>query len=276
MTRGSRRSQAPLRAPRPRKRFGQHFLEAAWVDKVVRAIDPKPDETFIEIGPGRGALTRPLAARAKAVVAYEIDRELAAGLEAARPPNVSVVKGDFLDAALPTRDSVRIAGNLPYNVGSPILFKLVDWYRDGLPIVDATLMLQREVADRLSAAAGTREYGVLTVLIGRYASVERLLFLPPGAFRPLPKVQSAVVRLRFRAPDARADDEDLLERVVKAAFTRRRKTITNALAAFSSARLSAADALSGAGIDPVRRPETLTVADWVRLANVYASSRAVL
>jgi len=275
----SLRALHPLRAPRPRKRFGQHFLEAGWVAKVIRAIDPKPDETFIEIGPGRGALTRPLAARAKAVVAYEIDRELAAGLEAARPPNVSVVTGDFLDAALPTRDSrcstldsVRVAGNLPYNVGSPMLFKLVDWYRGGLPIVDATLMLQREVADRLSAAPGTREYGVLTVLVGRYASVERLLILPPGAFRPAPNVQSAVVRLRFRAPDARADDEDLLERIVKAAFTRRRKTIANALAAFSSARLSAADALSGAGIDPVRRPETLTLSDWVTLANVYASS----
>jgi 16S rRNA (adenine1518-N6/adenine1519-N6)-dimethyltransferase len=260
-----------------RKRFGQHFLEPAWVDKVVRAIDPKAADTFIEIGPGRGALTRPLAARAKSVIAYEIDRDLAAALRAARLPNVTLVEGDFLEAAESTVDSrgsaaaLRVAGNLPYNVASPILFKLVDWYRAGLPIVNATLMLQREVADRLTAAAGTREYGVLTVLIGRHASAERLLTLPPGAFRPSPKVQSAVVRLRFHPPDPPAHDEDLLEQIVKAAFTHRRKTIANALAALAATGPSAAGALSRAGIEATRRPETLTIAEWARLADVYAS-----
>jgi 16S rRNA (adenine1518-N6/adenine1519-N6)-dimethyltransferase len=137
-------------------------------------------------------------------------------------------------------------------------------------------MLQREVADRLTASPGTREYGVLTVLIGRHASVERLLILPPGAFRPAPKVQSAVVRLRFHAPDPAAGDENLLEEVVKAAFTRRRKTLANALAAFASAPLSAAEALSRAGIDAARRPETVSFGEWVRLADVYGSTGAVL
>ena len=153
---------------RARKRFGQHFLEPAWVDKVIRAIDPQPDETFVEIGPGRGALTRPLAARAKSVVAYEIDRDLAADLRSAAIPNLTVVETDFL--ALqgltlepepepepeprtpnpePQTPSVRVAGNLPYNVASPILFKLAERYAAGTPIADATLMLQREVADRL-------------------------------------------------------------------------------------------------------------------------------
>jgi 16S rRNA (adenine1518-N6/adenine1519-N6)-dimethyltransferase len=272
-----------LRSPRllSRKRFGQHFLEPAWVDKVIRAIDPKPDETFLEIGPGRGALTRPLAARAKAVIAYEIDRDLAGALRATAASNLTVLEGDFLESARPAvaedAGRVRVAGNLPYNAASPILFKLVDWYRAGLMVGDATLMLQREVADRLAAAAGTREYGVLTVLIGRHASIDRLLLLPPGAFRPAPKVQSAIVRLRFHAPDPAADDEELLEEVVKAAFTRRRKTMPNALAALSAGiPLSADTALARAGIDAARRPETLTFAEWVRLVNAYASARAVL
>jgi 16S rRNA (adenine1518-N6/adenine1519-N6)-dimethyltransferase len=275
--RRSRRSTGGAKATgerplRPRRRFGQHFLEPAWVDKVVRVIDPKADETFIEIGPGRGALTRPLAARATAVLAYEIDRDLAAALRSTAPSNVSVIEGDFLDAEPPLGRPMRVAGNLPYNVGAPILFKLVAWYRLGQPLVDATLMLQREVSDRLTASPGTREYGVLTVLVGRHASVERLLNLPPGAFRPVPKIQSAVVRLRFHAPDPAADDENLLEEVVKAAFTRRRKTLANALAAFVSAPLSASEALSRAAIDAARRPETLSSSEWVRLANVYRSA----
>jgi len=282
----SPRSLDPRPPLRPRKRFGQHFLEPAWVDKVVRAIDPKADETFLEIGPGRGALTLPLAARAKAVTAYEIDRDLADALETGRPPNVTVVTGDFLVAPLPPVETgraspartnlVRVVGNLPYNVASPILFKLVDCYRAGLPIGDATLMLQREVADRLSAEPGTHEYGVLTILIGRHASVERLLTLPPGAFRPAPKVQSAVVRLQFHAPAPPQVDEERFAALVKSAFTRRRKTMTNALLAFAGGPLRPADALHRAGLDGGRRPETLTLAEWVRLAGVYAQSGAVL
>src|SRR5437870_9016290 len=118
---------------RARRRFGQHFLEPAWVDKVIRAIDPKPDDAFIEIGPGRGALTRPLAASARAVFAYEIDRDLAADLRARAPANVTVVEGDFLTASLADFDKIRIAGNLPYNVGSPILFRLSELYLAGIP-----------------------------------------------------------------------------------------------------------------------------------------------
>jgi len=285
------RSPRSLRSPRlvSRKRFGQHFLEPAWVEKLIRAIDPRPDEAFLEIGPGRGALTLPLAARAKSVVAFEIDRDLAPALAAIAPPNVEVVEGDFLDvplsrlsrlSRLSTLDSrlsttrLRAVGNLPYNVGSPILFKLVDWYRSGLPLADATVMLQREVADRLTAAVGTRDYGVLTILVGHRASAERLLTLPPGAFRPAPKVHSAVVRLRFHPPEPEAQDETLLASVVKAAFTRRRKTLANALLALPGAAHQPADALRRAGLDGGRRPETLTIAEWVRLADVYPSSSA--
>src|SRR5580765_2341724 len=130
-----------------RKRFGQHFLEPAWVVKVIDAIAPGPGDRFFEIGPGRGALTRPLAARSAAVTAFEIDRDLAADLRSSAPANVTVVEGDFLDACPGTSEAngaaaVRVAGNLPYNVASPILFKLIDMFDAGLLITDATVMVQ--------------------------------------------------------------------------------------------------------------------------------------
>ena len=244
---------------RARKRFGQHFLEAAWVDKLIRAIDPQPDQTFIESGPGRGALTRPLAARGKQVIAYEIDRDLAQQLRESAMPNVAVVEGDFLEAffsdrrSLPTHHGVpnhpgfanpqspipnhlRVAGNLPYNVASPIMFRLVDAFLAGEPLVDATLMLQLEVAERLVAPPGTKEYGVLSVLIRHCADVDLVLKLPPGAFRPPPKVRSAVVRLRFHPPNPPVRDRNLFVELVRTAFTQRRKTLANALRTWGQTR----------------------------------------
>jgi 16S rRNA (adenine1518-N6/adenine1519-N6)-dimethyltransferase len=260
---------------RARKRFGQHFLEPAWADKVLRAIDPNADEVFVEIGPGPGVLTRRLAPRARAVIAYEIDRDLAAALEESGFPNVGVIEGDFLDAQISldtepaARSALRAAGNLPYNVASPILFKLVDLYHGGVRFSDATVMLQREVADRLVAKPGTKEYGVLSVLIQHSAAVERLMTLPSGAFRPPPKVQSALVRLRFHAPDPPVRDAAVFEALVQAVFTRRRKTLSNALLAFPPAvRLSPSAALASADLDGRRRPETLSVAEFARLADV--------
>jgi 16S rRNA (adenine1518-N6/adenine1519-N6)-dimethyltransferase len=244
----------------------------------VRAIGPSRDDVVIEIGPGRGAITELLAAAAARVVAFEIDRQLAAALRAAGLRNVAVVEGDFLrqDPAairavvgLPARaGSVRVAGNLPYNVASPILFKLVALVDAGLPIADATVMLQREVADRLVAPPGTKEYGVLTVLIGHRAGVDRLLTLPPGAFRPQPKVHSALVRLRFRPPAPSVRDEARFAALTQAIFTRRRKTLSNALLAYPDLGCSPADALNRAGIDGGRRPETLSIDELARLADV--------
>ena len=283
-----------------RKRFGQHFLEPAWVDKVIRAIDPKADEAFIEIGPGRGALTRPLVARAKTVTAFEIDRDLAAQLTATAPPNLTVVEGDFLEAAaqhamvllgaahdprptttdprLTTNDQrpmIRVAGNLPYNVASPILFSLAELYASGVPLVDATVMLQREVADRLVAPPGGREYGVLGILIRHAADVDLLLKLPPGAFRPPPKVRSALVRVRFHPPDPPVADPATFAAIVQAVFTRRRKTLANALRAYGDQLpgLPPADALAAARLDGTRRPETLAIGEFARLADVYAAKR---
>jgi 16S rRNA (adenine1518-N6/adenine1519-N6)-dimethyltransferase len=261
---------------RARKQFGQHFLEPAWVDKVIAAIAPKADETFIEIGPGTGALTRPLAARARAVTAFEIDRDLAAQLTATAPSNVRVVEGDFLtqdlsDFRLQTSDFLRVAGNLPYNVASPILFKLVSLHAAGVALADATVMLQREVADRLVAGPGSREYGVLSVLIGHSANVETILKLPAGAFRPPPKVLSALVRLRFHAPDPPARDEAAFAALVQAVFTRRRKTLANALLAYPPAvEATPARMLRDAGIDGGRRPETLGIPEFVRLADTLS------
>jgi 16S rRNA (adenine1518-N6/adenine1519-N6)-dimethyltransferase len=273
---------------RARKRFGQHFLERAWVDKVIRAVAPGPAQTFLEIGPGRGALTRPLTAGAACVVAFEIDRDLAADLRATAPANLLIVEGDFLDVspgrlrealalvcqADPTPDAaplaVRVAGNLPYNAASPILFKLTDLYHAGLPFADATVMLQREVADRLLAPPGSRDYGVLSVLIRHVADVDRLLALPPGAFRPAPDVHSAVVRLRFHADEPAARSRQAFADLVRAVFTRRRKTVANALLAYAPAsKTSISGALGRSGIDGRRRPETLEVAEFVRLSDTF-------
>ena len=258
---------------RARKRFGQHFLERAWVDKLVSAIDPKPDETFIEIGPGRGALTRPLAARARRVFAYEIDRDLARALRDEALPNVTVVEGDFLEqrisdaeSSIAGADRLRVAANLPYNIASPILFKLVDAYLGGAPILDATVMLQREVADRLVAVPGRKDYGVLAVLIGHVARIDRIFHLPPGAFRPAPKVRSTVVRLTFHPPDPPVRDRRVFETLVHGVFTHRRKTLANAL---RSASLDAG--LKANATILARRPETLTIAEFAALADVFSS-----
>jgi 16S rRNA (adenine1518-N6/adenine1519-N6)-dimethyltransferase len=267
-----------------RKRFGQHFLEPAWAAKVVRAIAPAADQSFLEIGPGHGAITGLLAGAARRVVAVEIDRDVAISLKAAAAANVRVVEGDFLDI---TADRVRremaavdhdggflrVVGNLPYNVASPILFKLVELSGDDLAILDATVMLQREVATRLLASPNTKDYGVLTILIRRHASVERLLQLPSGAFRPAPKVQSTLVRLRFHAADPPVRDERVFEGLTQAIFTRRRKTLANALLAYPPAvRQSPTALLALAGIDGQRRPETLSIGELARLADSVPSA----
>ena len=269
-TRGSGDRDRP-RYPRARKRFGQHFLERAWVDKLIAALGASRDDTFLEIGPGRGALTLELAPCVARVVAVEIDRDLAAALRAHALPNVRVVTGDFLDVDLDDilRDEprpLRVIGNLPYNVASPILFRLVHSAGNGRRFRDATLMLQKEVADRIAAPTGTPGYGALAIQVGLLADVDRLLTLPPGAFRPAPKVTSAVVRLRFRAPVAEVGNPAAFERVVRGMFRQRRKTLLNAVGPVAeSFGRSAAQVIDIAGLDSSRRPETLTVHEVARL-----------
>jgi 16S rRNA (adenine1518-N6/adenine1519-N6)-dimethyltransferase len=264
---------------RTRKRFGQHFLEPAWADKVASAIAPSSGDAFLEIGPGPGILTLRLAASARQVVAVEIDRDLVASLRPKLPPNAAVVAGDVLDidldgvlSAAPVEGALRIAGNLPYNISSPIIFRLLD-LAARRAVKDATLMLQREVADRIAATPGTSEYGVLSVLVQWRADVMRLLAIPPGAFRPPPQVRSALIRLDFRPPPFELRDSLLFERMVRRMFTQRRKTLGNALAAFAAeSGLRSDDVLAQAGVDPRRRPETLEVIEIARLADLFATA----
>jgi 16S rRNA (adenine1518-N6/adenine1519-N6)-dimethyltransferase len=285
---------------RARKRFGQHFLEPAWVSKLVAALDAAPTDRFIEIGPGRGAITLPLASQVASLLAIEVDRDLAAALQARMLPNVTVLTADVLDVDLgelateiggTSRDSrepsatlnstaashdddrhkVRVVGNLPYNISSPILFRLLDAAEATGSLRDATLMLQKEVADRLAAQPGTGDYGVLTLSIALGADVSTLLALPPGAFRPPPKVRSSVVRLTFRPPPPEVHHRALILDLVRAMFTQRRKMLSNAVAPYASSRgISPRAALAAAGLDGRRRPETLTLAEVARLADEFA------
>jgi 16S rRNA (adenine1518-N6/adenine1519-N6)-dimethyltransferase len=256
--------------PRARKRYGQHYLEPAWADKLVTAIAPHAGDRFLEIGPGPGALTVRLAPAVAQLVAVEIDADLVAQLQVAVPGNVTVVHGDFLDfdlGPLTKAGPLRVAGNLPYNISSPILFKLVGDHRRTGGLRDATLMLQREVAERLEAGPGTKDYGVLSILIGLHADVRRVLTLPPGAFRPAPRVHSAVVRLDFRPPTVALRDAVLFEQMVRSIFTQRRKTLLNALRPFARSRgLDSRSILELAGIDGTRRPEMLDLVELARLA----------
>lgn len=288
----TRKTEPGAAKHRPRKRFGQHFLQDAWAEKIVAAIDPRPGDVFLEIGPGEGALTLPLAARGVPIVAVEIDRDLARGLAGRVPPSVTIITGDILETdvvpfltgispqstayqtrqtgAPPVKPRYRVAANLPYNVSTPVLFKLFEIQRRDALFFDATLMLQREMADRLSAGAGSRESGVLGVMAALDADIRTILRLPPGAFRPPPKVNSAVVQLSFRRHGLRIPDEALFEQMVQALFGQRRKTILNALKAFDR---SAGAVLALAGIDPRRRAETLQLAELARLAELFTAVR---
>jgi 16S rRNA (adenine1518-N6/adenine1519-N6)-dimethyltransferase len=250
----------------PRKRFGQNFLaDPHYVARILAAIDPKPGEHVVEIGPGLAALTGGLIGRAGHIDAIEIDRDLAARLrERFGERELTLHVGDALEFDFASLDDdLRVVGNLPYNISSPLLFHLA---ANAAHVSDITVMLQKEVVDRMTALPGTAEYGRLTVMLQAVFSMERLFTVPPGAFRPAPKVDSAVARLvplRERAPAI--CDRELFARVVAAAFSQRRKTLRNALSA-----LCDADTLRGAGIDPGARGETLSMADFARLANMLA------
>jgi len=283
------RRERPLGRHVPRKRFSQHFLAAPWAQKVVTAIQPAPGDVFVEIGPGTGALTLPLGATGAPILAVEIDRDLSRQLAAVVPSHVTVFTGDFLNvdvlpllsglqpqrpadstdhSAAPRR--FRLVGNLPYHLSSPMIAHLVRLHRQTGMFADATLMLQREVADRLVARPGTRDYGSLSVLVQMHTQSARLLDLPPGAFTPPPKVRSSLIRLVFGPPAAKVPDEVEFERLVKALFSQRRKTLLNALKRFDPA---GAAVLAVSGLDGRRRPETLQVTEIAGLAQLFASVR---
>mgnify|MGYP006293046329 FL=1 len=266
---------------RPRKRLGQHFL----VDpRVVRALLERSGlgtgDRVLEIGPGQGALTFPLSRKVTRVLAVEKDRELAEWLrqelKARGLDNVTVLSEDILrfDFDLLERFSpggAQVLGNLPYNVSTPVLERLI---RNRLRIRRAVLMFQKEVADRLTASPGGRTYGALTVLVGVHARVRRILRVGRDAFRPKPKVESAVVELDFALPHPdRPGDETWFRHVVKGAFAHRRKTLQNALSASFPVlgRDEVRRALIESGIEPDRREETLDIEAFIRLGRSFST-----
>jgi 16S rRNA (adenine1518-N6/adenine1519-N6)-dimethyltransferase len=250
----------------PRKRFGQHFLhDRGTVDRIIAAVAPMPGETIVEIGPGEGVLTEPLLAATGYLHVVEVDRDLAANLrgrvawaDRLRVHEADALRFDFASLA-PADGRVRVVGNLPYNVSTPLLFHLLE---RRAAIADMHFMLQREVVQRMAAPPGSGTYGRLSVMIQAWCHVTTLFRVAPGAFRPPPAVESAVVRLVPREePLVDAAHEERFGDIVRRAFSARRKTLRNALRGCLDA-----DAIRAAGIDPGARPEQLEVADFARLA----------
>lgn len=263
---------------RPRKRFGQNFLhDPGSIRRILSAVDPRPGQHLVEIGPGQGAITEGLLRAAGSLDVVELDRDLVGPLQdrlgalgALRIHNADALQFD-LCALRSTRDpsgdsgALRIVGNLPYNISTPLLFRFLDQARC---IEDLHLMLQKEVVDRICADPGSKTYGRLSVMVQTWCRAERLLVIGPGAFSPPPKVDSAVVRLvPHRPPRCPVVDTALHAHLVAAAFAQRRKTLRNSLRGQIEPTL-----LIACGIDPSARAETVAVCDYARLANAASAS----
>jgi 16S rRNA (adenine1518-N6/adenine1519-N6)-dimethyltransferase len=251
-----------------RKRFGQHFLsDDAVIDAIVAAIDPRPGEALVEIGPGLGAMTAPLLARCERLTVIELDRDLAARLR--RNERLDVVEADVLTvdfAALADRlgQPLRVVGNLPYNISTPILFHLL-----GVAdrIVDQTFMLQKEVVERMAASPGSKDYGRLSVMLQWRYDIESLIEVPPEAFDPPPRVDSAVVRMQ-PLPGTAAVDARLLGELVTVAFSQRRKLLRHTLGRWLEARACEAP------FDLQRRAEEVPVAEYLALVAAVTAGAA--
>jgi 16S rRNA (adenine1518-N6/adenine1519-N6)-dimethyltransferase len=249
---------------RPRKRFGQHFLhDPAIIGRIVAAIDPQPADRMVEIGPGLGAITMPLRKRLQELHVVEIDRDAIRHLQTLADPALHIHESDVLkfDLSALNRDSggLRVVGNLPYNISTPLLFHLIEQRSH---VLDMHFMLQKEVVARMAARPGGKDYGRLTVMLAPWVSVEPLFDIAAGAFHPPPRVTSTFVRL---LPHASAPFHIAQPRayaaVVAAAFSQRRKTLRNALQS-----LLAASEIAAAGIDPRARAETIPPAGFAALA----------
>lgn len=261
-----------------KRRLAQHFLEPQWVKKLVKLIKPRKGEHFLEIGAGRGALTLALAESGARITAVEIDHALAAELAAKAPASVSVITTDFLSLDLHRLNlpsSTRAVGNLPYNLSAPILLKLLRFSSYGARLADAMLMVQLEVADRITGLPGTRNWGPLAIATQLHASPQRVLKLPPGAFRPMPKVRSAAVSLCFRRSHVRLRSPVLFDSLVRVLFTHRRKTTLNALKPVTDQlnTLRPLEICTRAGVDPKRRPGELQLSELADLTEVLASAQ---
>lgn len=252
-----------LQGHRARKRFGQNFLhDRHWIERIAKAVNATEGDDIVEIGPGQAALTRELIAGAGKVRAVEIDRDLAAWLKETFPESLSLIEADALTldwTQVAKNDNLRVVGNLPYNISSPLLFKLLEAADH---VKDQHFMLQKEVVDRMVAQHGSKTYGRLSVMLQWRYRMQKLFDVPPGAFNPPPKVMSSVVRMIPKAKEeVPSVDFELFSSVVANAFSQRRKTIRNALSALlSSEEISACD------VDPGTRAEALPLDAFVRLA----------
>jgi 16S rRNA (adenine1518-N6/adenine1519-N6)-dimethyltransferase len=249
-----------------KKHLGQNFLhDRGVIDRIVLAVNPQPGDRIVEIGPGQGALTLPLLDRHGVLTAIEFDRDLLQPLAAAASSHgtLTLIPADVLSVdftALAAGTQLRLVGNLPYNLSSPILFHALD---HAAAVRDMHFMLQKEVVERMAAGPGSKVYGRLSVMLQAYCAVTPLFTVGPGAFRPAPKVDSAVVRLVPRAAgDVGIDDPRRFADIVRAAFGQRRKTLRNALDGVVDS-----DAMRAAGVRPDARAEQLHVADFIRMAN---------
>ena len=249
-----------------RKRFGQHFLaDGAIVEAIVDAIDPRPGEVLVEIGPGLGALTDPLVERCGRLTVIELDRDLAARLRRRGELSVveaDVLKVDFSALAQTLGGRMRVVGNLPYNISTPILFHLLGHVEQ---VADQHFMLQKEVVERMAAAPGSKDFGRLSVMLQWRYAIEAVLDVPPEAFEPPPRVDSAVVRMRPIVP-APEVDAALLGELVAVAFSQRRKLLRNTLGHWLAERDG------GAGFDLQRRAEEVPVSEYLALARGLSAS----
>lgn len=248
----------------PRKRFGQNFLhDHALIERIIGHINPNSDDHVVEVGPGLGAITFPLLDRLQRLHVIEIDRDLVARLQRKNLPNLTIYESDVLKVdwqQLADGKPIRVVGNLPYNIGTPLLLNLLD---QRTHIRDIHAMLQKEVVDRLSANTGTRAFGRLSVMMQSCFEIESLVDVPPESFNPPPKVQSAVVRLvpKLDAPDAQTVSK--LSDATRLAFANKRKTLRNNLKSILSA-----EQLQNAGLDPQARAETLNLDQFLLLAKM--------
>jgi 16S rRNA (adenine1518-N6/adenine1519-N6)-dimethyltransferase len=247
------------------KRLSQYFLhDPSILQRIAGAADLGPGDTVVEIGPGPGGLTRVLSGMAGRVVAIEVDRTLHEKLvaEFADVPNVELVRGDALRFDYSSLGPFKVVANIPYHITTPIIFKLLE-YKDALRSM--TLTVQKEVAERLAASPGNKDYGVLSITVQYYAKAELKFVIPAGAFRPVPKVDSACVHIEvYDSPPVRAVDEELFRNIVRKAFGQRRKTLHNSLKTMAP---DIDSVLEAAGVSPGVRPETLSIGDFARITD---------
>jgi 16S rRNA (adenine1518-N6/adenine1519-N6)-dimethyltransferase len=250
----------------PKRHLGQVFLyDPSILRRIVQVAQLSEEDLIVEIGPGLGRLTKMLAERVKNVIAIELDEELFEELKVqlADYNNVKLIHGDALKYAYENLPEFKVVANIPYYITTPLIFRLLDTRKN---LKSMTLTIQKEVAERIVAASGGKDYGVLSVMVQYYAEPKLKFIIPKGAFRPVPKIDSALVHFKILGkPSVQVKDEEFFFRVVKMAFSQRRKMISNALRGL---REDIKGKLAEAGIDPNRRPETLSIEEFARLSDI--------